>query len=87
MVNLKHPFKNKNGKLLPCPSTQASCAERYYVYVDRIMLHEFGHTLGLHDFYNDPTMDDLDAVMNTSYVIHAEDIKQLEAIYLLHNPH
>ena len=28
-----------------------------------------------------------DAVMNTSYEIRDEDIKQLEAIYLLHDPH
>ena len=87
MVNLKHPFKNKNDKLLPCLASPASCATRYYVHMGRIMLHEFGHTLGLHDSYNDPTMDDLDAVMNTSYEIRDEDIEQLRAIYLLHTPH
>ena len=83
MVNLKRTINNKNGRPVPCLAAAPSCAARYYVYVDRIMLHEFGHTLGLHDSYNDPTMDDLDAVMNTSY----EDIEQLRAIYLLHTPH
>ncbi len=75
---------------------------RKYVYVDRIMLHEFGHTLGLPDFYSDGTTG-LNgfragvmlpnaailrgAVMHTGFVINGEDLKQLEAIYLLHNPH
>ena len=58
---------------------------RCYVYVDRIMLHEFGHTLGLHDFYNDRTMDHLTAVMNTHSVIDDEDEMQLEAIYAYHD--
>ena len=35
----------------------------------------------------DPTMDHLDAVMNTSHEIRDEDIEQLRAIYLLHNSH
>ena len=61
-----------------------------YVYVDRVMLHEFGHALGLPDFYADATtgLKGLsDAVMHTGYEIHDEDIEQLRAIYLLHNPH
>ena len=95
-MNLKRTINNKNGRPVPCLAAAPSCAARYYVYVDRIMLHEFGHTLGLHEFghtlglhdsYNDPTMDDLDAVMNTSYEIRDEDIEQLRAIYLLHTPH
>ena len=62
--------------------------EVFYVYVDRVMLHEFGHTLGLPDFYSDTTgLKGLDAVMNTSFEIQDEDIAQLEAIYLLHSPH
>ena len=56
------------------------------------MLHEFGHTFGLDDFYDDPTMDHLDAVMNDPYTNKtptAEDIAQLRAIYALHgsSPH
>ena len=35
----------------------------------------------------DPTMDRLDAVMDMSFEIQDEDIAQLRAIYLLHNPH
>ena len=61
--------------------------ERYYAYIDRVMLHEFGRTLGLHDFYADTLMDHLDAVMNIDNGIRVEDIKQLEAIYLLHSSH
>ena len=59
----------------------------YYLYIDPVMLHEFGHTLGLPDFYADTTMDHLDAVMNTSDGIKHEDIEQLRAIYFLHSPH
>ena len=62
----------------------------YYVYVDRVMLHEFGHALGLPDFYADDKtgLKGLsDAVMHTGYEIRDEDIEQLRAIYLLHNPH
>ena len=83
--------KSKNGKLVPCLA--ASCVgqtPRYYVYVDRIMLHEFGHTMGLKDFYDDTETGLIglpNAVMHMGYVINGEDLKQLEAIYLLHNPH
>ena len=77
---------------VPCPTIERPCPAsgspgKYFVYVDRVTLHEFGHTLGLPDFYDDPTMDHLDAVMNTSFVIEDEDIEQLRAIYLLHSPH
>ena len=51
------------------------------------MMHEFGHTLGIHDFYNDPIMDWLVAVMNTNNDITDHDIEQLRAIYLLHTSH
>ena len=61
---------------------------RKYVYVDRIMIHEFGHALGLPDFYNDDTgLMNLDAVMNESFKILKDDIAQLKAIYLLHSAH
>ena len=54
------------------------------------MLHELGHALGLPDFYADDKtgLKGLsDAVMHTGYEIRDEDIEQLRAIYLLHNPH
>ena len=82
--------KYKNGKLIPCLAAATPCAARYYVYVDRVMLHEFGHTLGLSDFYNDDEtglIDLTNAVMYTGFVLTGEDLKQLEAIYLLHDPH
>ena len=61
----------------------------FYAYVHRVMLHEFGHTLGLPDFYDDKTglMTYSDAVMDTGLEIHEEDINQLRAIYFTHNPH
>lgn len=57
----------------------------YFYYINPTMTHEFGHTLGLHDFYNDRTMDHLTAVMNTHSVIEGEDEKQLRAIYAYHD--
>ncbi len=62
---------------------------KYFRYVKRAMMHELGHTLGLHDFYKDETMNHLVAVMNESMNIEDEDISQLQAIYLLHSrkPH
>lgn len=57
----------------------------YLYYMIPTMTHEFGHTLGLHDFYNDPKMDHLDAVMNSFDEIQREDEKQLEAIYAYHD--
>ncbi len=59
----------------------------YYFYVDRAALHEFGHTLGLPEFYDDPSTSHLSAVMNNSLTIEDEDLAQLRAIYLLHNAH
>ena len=55
-------------------------------YKDRIMLRDFGHTLGLHEFYADTTMDhtmdNLNAVMNTCYCEpQAYDIVALMALY------
>ena len=62
---------------------------RKYIYVDRVTLHEFGHTLGLPDFPDDTTgLANLhDAVMNMRFVIQDADIDQLKAIYLLHSAH
>ena len=87
---------SKNGLMVPGSPTLD------YVYVGRIMIHEFGHTLGLPDFYADETtglngfLNGVklpnaamlkDAVMDTGNVINDEDIKQLRAIYLLHTAH
>ncbi len=79
-------IKARNGVKVPGSGTPG----KYYVYGLRIVLHEFGHTLGLPDFYGDTKTDLdnlIDAVMHTGYEIHEEDIEQLRAIYLLHNPH
>ena len=60
-----------------------------YYYIGPAMMHEFGHTFGLHDFYDDTTMDHLAAVMNDPYTNKtptAEDIAQLRAIYAVHEP-
>ncbi len=58
----------------------------------KVAVHEFGHTLGLSDFYDDATtgLDGLTAVMDSSGnypPIRTEDIKQLDAIYARHQPH
>ena len=59
---------------------------RYY-WIDRVMLHEYGHTLGLDDYYDDDSMDHLVAMMNISLDITDEDIEQLRAIYIRHEKH
>ena len=71
-----------------------------YYYIVPTMTHEFGHTLGLHDFYLDETtglngilngvmlpnaVTLQGAVMHTGDVINDEDKKQLEAIYAYHD--
>ena len=58
---------------------------RVYVWVERVVYHEFGHTFGMADFYEDPDYDGLmgDPVfMNRN--IRADDIAALEAIYAGH---
>ena len=62
----------------------------FYWYVEATMVHEFGHTLGLPDFYNDDTtgLKNLPAVMDDEHdhpMITREDIAQLEAIYAVHD--
>ncbi len=81
---------DKHGDRVPCskltvPAT--TCTLVRYMDVNSVLLHEFGHTLGLHDFYGDDTMDHLNAVMNRSHTIEDEDKTQLRAIYRDHGRH
>ena len=83
----RHHNTSVSTSILPAGSPAS-----LYFYIDPIMIHEFGHTFGLHDFYLDPTMAPLVAIMKDVYantMITAEDIAQLRAIYALHNsfPH
>ena len=84
--------EGKSGKPVACTATPAVCATmptRLYAYIDRVMKHEFGHTLGLPDYYDNrrPIMDFLDAVMNIGNDITDEDTEQLRAIYQRHSAH
>ena len=72
-----------------------------YSYIKWTMIHEFGHALGLPDFYvfrkgtnpatnYDSGLDREDAIMNKhreAKEIKASDIDQLDAIYRLHSKH
>ena len=58
-----------------------------YVWVPRVTVHEFGHALGLPDFYMYDSTKDFDAVMNNRYHITDIDIDQLRAIYFGHKTH
>ena len=69
------------------------------LYPLRVAIHEFGHTLGLPDFYAHtewglftiaPRLDGLSgetAIMNTHDTVTDSDIAQLDAIYRLHSRH
>ena len=67
------------------PFSAFRCSSRVYV------AHEFGHTLGLPDFYEDTTgLQNVVAIMNDHGVaqdIKDEDLEQLKAIYILHTSH
>ncbi len=59
-----------------------------YFYIGATFIHEFGHTLGLPDFYDHPTLMNLPAVMDnphTNMTITDEDLAQLGAIYAVHD--
>ncbi len=60
----------------------------YHHYIGSILIHEFGHTLGLPDFSADHTLMNLLAVMDNPHknkTITDEDVAQLRAIYAVHD--
>ena len=74
----------------PVPNLPVGSPPSYYYSIGPLMIHEFGHTLGLSDFYADDTtgLRYLDAVMENFHdhpVITAEDKAQLRAIYAIHD--
>jgi hypothetical protein len=68
-----------------------------YIYAPYIALHEFGHTLGLPDFYAasgdnwDARLQHVTAIMNVPWLAgdirQGQDIAQLDAIYARHGGH
>ncbi len=78
----------KDGDATPSSTT---ADPEQYAFIDWVMLHEFGHALGLPDFYaNTSTLQGELAIMNDHWVaqeIKDEDIEQLKAIYILHTKH
>ena len=62
----------------------------FYNYIDPLMIHEFGYTLGIPDFYADNVtgLRGLPAVMDdhhSNMAITSEDIAQFRAIYAAHD--
>ena len=79
-------MQGDNRMLVTDPRTGNVVGE--YHYIDPLMIHEFGHTLGLSDFGNDPTLKSLAAIMENFHVnktITVEDLAQLRAIYAIHD--
>ena len=63
-----------------------------YYYIGWTMTHEFGHTLGIGDFYNSAEFSHLPSVMNDhtaegSRSPTINDRKHLREIYRAHSPH
>ena len=68
----------------------------FYAYIGYTLLHEFGHPLGLPDFYKrsgsnwDSRLSGVTAIMNLPWEaksIRTPDIAQLDAIYIRHTRH
>lgn len=70
-----------------------------YYYIEYLTLHEFGHTLGLPDFYEerdwynnwDHRLESVTAIMNIPHKAEGirpdQDIAHLDALYVRHSPH
>ena len=78
-----------NGTRVIDPATNARVG--YYAYINAVMVHEFGHTLGLPDFYGPmgqaAGLNGLRANMDDPYKHQtptSQDIAQLRAIYAVH---
>ena len=81
-----------NDRLHDDPTPESTAADlEQYAFIGWVMLHEFGHTLGLPDFYTTTsTLLGEIAIMNLPWDaqnIRDEDIRQLKAIYIRHTKH
>ena len=84
--------KDRNGERVNGKEALECKRKCRYLYVGHIALHEFGHPLGLHDFYADPSMKHLRAIMNfdrndVGAEITDEDRDYLRDVYYNHTLH
>ena len=64
---------------------------RYY-YIGTLLEHEFGHTLGMPDFYKYDSLKNLYSIMaglaeDSPVTIQPLDIEYIEKIFRYHSPH